>query len=112
MNKRHAVTLQPLQNKTLATKQSGPKTFSERDAEAHSFCRAQERIFLREQFTADIRQSNGNNFAGIRRSKSDVLFSRAAILENCHEHRFARQQTFARSHQRAEKSAVLLRAVT
>src|SRR5262245_53423398 len=48
VNERKAVALQALQNETFAAEQSGAEAFCERDAEAHTFGGAKERVFLRE----------------------------------------------------------------
>ena len=52
-----------------------------------------------------------DDLARIRRAKRDFLFAGAAILEDGHEKRFAREQAFARAHQRARKPLFCLRAV-
>src|SRR5262245_42856844 len=54
---------------------------------------------------------NRNNLARIWSSERDLLSQSALVKEYRHEQRLARQQAFARAHKRAEKTALLLRAV-
>ena len=50
-----------------------PKPLLERDADAHALGRAEERILLREQFAAEFREMDGDDFAGIGRAERDLL---------------------------------------
>ena len=57
MDERPAVALQPLHDETFAAEQARADLAVERDAHAHAFGRAQERILLANQFAADFGES-------------------------------------------------------
>jgi hypothetical protein len=61
---------------------------------------------LRNQFAADFREADRNDFARIRGAERDTFFPNPTILIDAHEQGFARKQPFAGPHQRAEKAAV------
>src|SRR5437764_6089987 len=54
---------------------------------------------------------NGNYFAGIRRTESNTLFTRATVLENSHEHGFTDQHALSGTDERIEEARSLLRAI-
>ena len=99
VNERPSVALQALHDEALAAEKTGADLLVERDADAHALRGAEEGILLRDQFTANLRQVNGNDLAWIRRAERDLLLALTLVLKNRHEQRLASEQAFSCAHQ-------------
>jgi hypothetical protein len=111
VNESPAIALQTLHDEPFSAEQTDAQPLLEGNADADTFGRAKKGILLRKELATDFLQMNRDDLARIRRTERDLLFAVALILKDGHEERFTGQQTFARTHQRAKKAALLLRSV-
>ena len=112
MDEGKAIAGKPLHDEPFTAKQTDAESFLESDTDAHALGGAQKRIFLRDEFSSNFTELDGNDFTREGRTESHFSFSAAFILEHGHEKRFSGQQPFTRAEERPNETAVLLGAVT
>src|SRR5262245_46114909 len=106
------VALQPLHDEPLAAEQSDAEAALEGDPDAHALRRGEERVLLRDDLAAELRQVHRLDLSGVgRRERGPPLVARF-VVEDGHEERLAGEQALARAHQRTHESLALLGAVT
>src|SRR5262249_37878418 len=109
VDERPSVALQALEDEALAAEQTGAEALRERDADAHTLGRDQERVLLREQLAAQLRKVHRHDATGIGRRERGLALALALVLEHGHEQRLADQQALAGAEQCAHEATTTLR---
>ena len=101
------LALEALHDEAFAAEQTDAELALERDADAHALGGGEERVLLRHQLAADVRQVDRNDLPRIGRAERDALLLAALVQEDRHEQRFAGQQALSSAHERPKKPALL-----
>ncbi len=80
-----AVAWQSLHDEALTAEESHAELALKRDPDRHPLVGSEERIFLRDQLAADLRQMDRDDFAGIRCAEREALLPGATVEEDRHE---------------------------
>ena len=89
MNECQAIALQPLQDESLAAKQSRADAFGKGDLYFHASGGAEKSILLAQKAAADRSEIEGDDLARIRRAKSHMSLAAAVIKKGGDKKRLA-----------------------
>src|SRR5688572_4461542 len=103
-----AISLQALHDESFASEQADTELSLESNADADALGGRKKRIFLSNQFSANLTEVDRDDLSRIGRAERQLTLPTAAIQEDRHEQGFSGEQSFSRTEQRAEKSGVLL----
>lgn len=103
MEEDHAIALQFLQDKALATEKADPQAFLEGDAQAHTLGGTKEGILLANEGATDVGQIHRHDLARIRGREGHAALAAGHIGIDGDEQGFAGQQTLSRPHQTAHE---------
>ena len=85
MQEGHSIPPESLKDEPFSPEETRPQTLVERDGHLCATCRAQKRILLTDEFTPQLCQLNGHDFARIRRSKSHAALADSIVSEMGHK---------------------------
>ena len=111
VHERPPVPLEALHDEPFAAEEAGAEAPLEGDPDAHALRGGEERVLLRDDLPAELRQVHRLDLPGIgRRERRPALLARL-VVEDRHEERLAREQPLAGAEQGAHEALVLLGAV-
>jgi hypothetical protein len=104
--------LQPLHDEAFAAEEARADALVKSDANADALRRTEEGIFLRNEFAADFREVDRDDLARIRRAERDPRLPVPRLWNTVMNSDSPVSRRLPGAEQRAEETAVLLRAVT